>query len=49
MSERNMLGLVKRGNYWYIRKRIKGYGRLNESTGATDRAEAECYLAACRT
>lgn len=37
-------GLVLRGGVWYIRKSIKGYGRLQESTGCSDREEAERYL-----
>lgn len=45
MASRKMPGLVKRGNTWHIKKRIKGQGRLNESTGTTDYAEAERYLA----
>jgi len=45
MSKRTP-GLVKRGKHgvWTIDKRIRGYGRLFESTGASDRKEAERYL-----
>ena len=45
MAKRNTSGLIKRGKIWHIQKRIRGYGRLYESTGASDRAEAERYLA----
>lgn len=45
MAKRKMPGLVKRGDIWHIKKRIKGYGRLNESTGTSDYAEAELYFA----
>ncbi len=37
-------GLVKRGQYWHIRKQILGK-RLRESTGAESLYEAEVYLA----
>ena len=42
-------GLSKRhrvdGRYiWYIDKRVKRYGRLCESTGTSNREEAERYL-----
>ncbi len=37
-------GLYKRGNVWWIDKRIKDYGRLAESTGSSDLIEAERYL-----
>ncbi|MCP5172609.1 MAG: tyrosine-type recombinase/integrase [Pseudomonadales bacterium] len=45
MSKRTP-GLVKRGKngIWTIDKRIRGYGRLFESTGTGDRQEAERYL-----
>jgi integrase len=45
MAKRDTSGLIKRGKIWHIQKRIKGIGRLYESTGASDRAEAERYLA----
>ena len=45
MAKRDTSGLIKRGRIWHIQKRIKGYGRLYESTGASNRAEAERYLA----
>jgi integrase len=49
MSKRRA-GLFKRvrtnGAYeWYIDKRVKHFGRLCESTGTSDEAEAERYLA----
>ena len=46
MSKRTP-GLKKRGQngIWTIDKRIKGYGRLYESTGTRDLAEAEQHLA----
>ena len=37
-------GLIKRGNIWHIQKRINGK-RIRESTGTSDLAEAERYLA----
>ncbi|MGD9660205.1 MAG: tyrosine-type recombinase/integrase [Porticoccaceae bacterium] len=45
MSKRTP-SLVKRGKngIWTIDKRIRGYGRLFESTGTGDRQEAEQYL-----
>jgi len=45
MSKRTP-GLQKRGKngIWYIDKRIKGYGRLYESTGTSELEEAERYL-----
>lgn len=45
MSKRTP-GLVKRGKngIWTIDKRIRGYGRLCESTGTSDLKEAEQYL-----
>ena len=33
------------GGTWHIDKRVRGYGRLYESCGTTDLAEAETYLA----
>ena len=39
-----MSGLVKRGGVWHIKKRIKGHGRLQETTGTSDLREAERYL-----
>ena len=38
-------GLKKRGRIWWIDKRVKGYGRVAESCGTTNLAEAEQYLA----
>jgi integrase len=45
----SMAGLSKRyhrhaGYVWYIDKRVKRYGRLCESTGTSNREEAERYL-----
>ncbi|MFU1915198.1 tyrosine-type recombinase/integrase [Bordetella avium] len=39
-----MTGLQFRGGLWHIDKQIKGYGRLCESTGTSDRQEAEKLL-----
>lgn len=46
MARRELRGLRRRrpGGVWQIEKRIRGYGPLRESTGTTDRAEAEAYL-----
>lgn len=49
MSKRRMPGLTRKklsdGHHeWYIDKRIKGYGRLCESTGTDEIAEAEDIL-----
>ena len=45
MGRRKPPGLQKRGQFWCIDKRIKGYGRLVESCGTSDLYEAERYLA----
>ena len=50
MSRRGTPGLKKRFRAnsafeWHIDKRIKGYGRLCESTGTSDKDEAARYLA----
>ncbi|MDH3410655.1 MAG: site-specific integrase, partial [Gammaproteobacteria bacterium] len=45
MGRRKSPGLKKRGHIWWIDKRIKGYGRMAESCGTTNLAEAEQYLA----
>ncbi len=45
MGRQNTFGLIKRGRIWHIQKRVRGYGRLYESTGTSNRAEAERYLA----
>jgi len=45
MGRRKPPGLQKRGQFWCIDKRIKGYGRLVESCGTSDLDEAERYLA----
>ena len=42
---RRQTGLFRRGRVWQIDKVVKGYGRLRESTGTTDRREAEDFLA----
>ncbi len=39
-----MPGLVEVGGIWHIDKRIRGYGRLCESSNERDRAAAEQYL-----
>jgi len=44
MGRRKSPGLKKRGHIWWIDKRIKGYGRVAESCGTTNLAEAEQYL-----
>lgn len=38
-------GLVKRGSVWHLDKRIRGYGRLCESTGESDLRQAELVVA----
>jgi len=45
MSKR-IPGLYKRGTQgiWHIDKCVRGYGRLHESTGTSELAEAERYL-----
>jgi integrase len=45
-ARRRSAGLTKRGNIWWIDKRIKGLDKpLRESTGTSDLDEAERYLA----
>lgn len=44
MSNRTAPGLQKRQGIWHIDKKVRGYGRLCESTGTGDYAEAERYL-----
>ena len=44
MGRRKLPGLQKRGRIWWIDKKIKGYGRVAESCGTCDLAEAERYL-----
>jgi len=44
MARKQITGLQLRPGGWYIDKRVKGYGRLSESTGTHDREEAEKYL-----
>jgi integrase len=44
MGKRRTPGLTKRGQIWWVNKRIKGIGAIRESTGTTDLAEAERYL-----
>src|SRR5262245_42636969 len=57
MSKRTMSGLTRKtlrdGRFeWYIDKRVKGYGRLCESTGTSEVEDAEAILikrvTACR-
>jgi integrase len=45
MGRKKSPGLKKRGQIWWIDKRVKGYGRVAESCGTTNLAEAEQYLA----
>ena len=47
MRNRNNIapGLQKKGQVWHVDKKVRGYGRLCESTGTGDYAEAEQYLA----
>jgi integrase len=44
MGRKRTPGLTRRGNIWWIDKRIKGYGRVAESCGTADLAEAEAFL-----
>lgn len=44
MGRRATPGLIKRGQIWHIQKTISGQ-RIRESTGTSDLAEAERYLA----
>jgi integrase len=44
MARKTITGLQLRGGLWHIDKQIKGYGRLCESTGTSDREEAEKFL-----
>ena len=44
MGRSKTTGLICRNGVWHIQKHIKGYGRLCESTGARDYAEAERFL-----
>ena len=44
MGRSKTRGLICRNGVWHIQKRIKGYGRLCESTGSRDYGEAERYL-----
>ena len=45
MGRKKSPGLKKRGNIWWIDKKVKGHGRVAESCGTTELAEAERYLA----
>jgi len=45
MGRKKSPGLKLRGRIWWIDKRVKGYGRVAESCGTTNLAEAEEYLA----
>lgn len=45
MGRKRTPGLTQRGGTWHIDKQVKGYGRLCESTGASDLEEAERFLA----
>lgn len=44
MGRSKTTGLTCRNGVWHIQKRIKGYGRLRESTGSSNYQEAERYL-----
>jgi integrase len=44
MGKRNIPGLQCRGGIWQIDKRVRGYGRLCESTGESSKVAAEIYL-----
>lgn len=44
MARSKTAGLTQRGGVWWIRKSIKGYGRLQESCGTDDEEEAKRYL-----
>lgn len=44
MGRRKSAGLQLRGRIWWIDKRVRGYGRVAESCGTCDLAEAERYL-----
>ncbi|MBV2181729.1 MAG: tyrosine-type recombinase/integrase [Castellaniella sp.] len=44
MAQNTIPGLKLRGDVWHIDKQIKGYGRLCESTGTSNRQEAQTYL-----
>lgn len=37
-------GLTKIKNIWHIDKRLRGYGRLCETTGYSEREDAEKHL-----
>ncbi len=45
MGRSRTAGLFLRGGVWHVDKRVRGFGRLCESTGASDPGEAERYLA----
>lgn len=45
MGRKRIAGLTKRGEVWHVEKEVSGYGRLRESTGASQLEEAERYLA----
>jgi len=44
MGRKTSPGLYQRDGIWHIDKRIKGHGRLCESTGTGEQEEAERYL-----
>lgn len=46
MGRKKIAGLFKRSGIWIINKQVGEYGRLYESTGASDRGEAEAELVA---
>ncbi|MCF5725275.1 site-specific integrase, partial [Pseudomonas syringae] len=43
MARKTMSGLYQRNGIWHIDKVVRG-SRLQESTGASEREEAEQYL-----
>jgi integrase len=44
MAQKKIAGLIKRGDVWYVDKRVHGR-RIRESTGTGDLAKAEFFLA----
>lgn len=44
MGRQTSPGLYERDGVWHIDKRVRGYGRICESTGTGDKEEAERYL-----
>jgi integrase len=44
MGRKKITGLFARNGLWIINKRVRRYGRIYESTGTSDRGEAEAIL-----